>query len=160
MYQEGASTWSIGTLIAVPLCIALALIALIPAFLLLRWAKRNTQDYDFWPGLLLGLGCAAASLFLIVGLAVGMYPWKAEYHKYVTKVGTVETITSRLLGSSDSFQQKFVARFTDGRTFGCEDTRCSLVKPGDKLVLACKRTWQYAGVDGYDCNFIATEKRA
>ena len=31
---------------------------------------------------------------------------------------------------------------------------------GDRLQLACLRTWQYAGTDGYDCNFTSVTRRA
>ena len=56
-------------------------------------------------------------------------------------------------------EEKFVVRYEDGggQQFGCTDTRCASVKPGDTLTLACKRAWEWAATDGYDCRFRATE---
>lgn len=158
--REGDSTWSLGVLVAVPLVFLLALAFVVGGVLLRRWWKNNPSDFDADPAKWLSRGAFVMAVGLLVGIAAGTYPWKAEYHQYVTKVGTVESIRSRLLGSSDSFQQKFVARFTDGRELGCEDTRCALVRPGDRLAMACKRQWQYAGVDGYDCKFLASRREA
>lgn len=155
-YEEGSATWSLGVLIWLPVLI-LCVAALIAGGVLLRryWLSHPRDPETKW----LARFLFASAVLLVIGIAAGYYPWKAEYHQYVTKTGTIETISSRLLGSSDSFQQKFVVRYTDGREFGCEDTRCSLLKPGDALVLACKRTWQYAGVDGYDCKYIESRPR-
>jgi hypothetical protein len=41
----------------------------------------------------------------------------------------------------------------DGGTYGCTDTRCALVEPGDYLKLACKKAWEYGSTDGWDCRF-------
>jgi hypothetical protein len=37
--------------------------------------------------------------------------------------------------------------------YRCDDSRCSLLKPGDELSLWCIREWQQASTPGYDCNF-------
>ena len=153
--MEGDTSWSLGTLIGVPVAIAIFIICVaLASFLFAKWRDDSTYDAGiFGVGYFFFGGCAIAT---VVMTAVLMYPYHYEYHQYRTNVGEVAEIKSRLLGSSDSFQQKFVARFTDGRELGCEDTRCALVKPGDTLVLSCKRQWQYAGKDGYDCKYIDT----
>lgn len=158
--NEGDATWTLGLLIGLPVLVLITLVFVAVGTGLLVWWSANRHSCDSGIALALGLASYAVALCLVVGTAIGFYPWKAEYHQYVTKVGEVESIKARLLGSSGSFQQKFVARFVDGRELACDDTRCALVKPGDTLILACKRTWQYAGVDGYDCRFVASKRPA
>ena len=158
--MEGDATWTLPTLILLPLLLILIVVSLVVTVAAaMSWRSARTRG-SFTDAPVLLAGGVVALLVLGIGTAVGFYPYKAEYHQFVTKVGTVESIKSRLLGSSDSFQQKFVVRYTDGRLFGCEDTRCAVVKPGNTLTLACKRTWQYAGEDGYDCKYIRNEVRS
>lgn len=152
--SEGDATWTLGILILLPILIVATLVFLIAGIV---WvvSKWDLDTFDRVPG----WGMIILAVVILGCTALGFYPYKAEYHQYVTKVGTVKSIKSRLLGSSDSFQQKFVAEFTDGRKLGCEDTRCALVKPGDTLIMACKRQWQYAGTDGYDCKFLDSRRK-
>jgi len=152
--MEGNTTWTLEVLVLLPLVLLFIALLVIGGFFWWR-ANREFDTFEKVPAYALWVIAAIALVFV----AVGYYPYKAEYHQFVTKVGEVRSIKSRLLGSSDSFQQKFVVEYTDGRQFGCEDTRCALVKPGDKLTLACKRIWQYAGTDGYDCNFISSSRK-
>ena len=153
MNREGEATWSLGVLVWLPTLAILTVVLIVGGCFVYRAFKRDSMQ----DGIILAMAwaCWVGALVLAVGTVIGFYPWKAEYHQYVTKVGTVQSISKRIVGG-DKINEKFVARYTDGREFGCEDTRCALVKPGDRLVLACKRTWQYAGVDGYDCKFITT----
>lgn len=154
--QEGDATWSLGVLIGIPIILAVIAVLVGLGLWLRSYAKRHEDESfsDAPEAKWLARGLFALVGVVVIGSLIGYYPWKADYHQFVTKEGTVKTISSRLLGSSDSFQQKFVVQYEDGRQFGCEDTRCALIKPGDRLILACKRAWQYAGQDGYDCKFI------
>lgn len=152
--HEGDTSWSQGVLFGIPTTIIVFVFFMALWMICRRWVHKYPGHFDAGPVRVIKWVALTLAIITIVVSAVLFYPWKAEYHQYVVKEGTVENISSRLLGSSDSFQQKFVAEYTDGRKFGCEDTRCSLVRPGDHLVLACKRAWQFAGVDGYDCKFI------
>ncbi|WP_159540834.1 hypothetical protein [Aeromicrobium sp. 9AM] len=92
--------------------------------------------------------------------AWGFYPYSAEYHQWRTVSGDVTDVNSRILSTGkSSINQRFVVEI-DGQAYGCDDTRCASVKVGDVLTISCKREWQYAGVDGYGCNFVSNEARA
>lgn len=137
--------WSLGVLIGVPILIVLLLICA-------GWIGVSlSQDAGLaWIGVV-------AAVIILAFAAWAYYPYNAEYHKWNTVSGEVTAISSRLLttGSDDnkSINQRFVVTFADGANRSCDDTRCALVKVGDFLELQCKRHWQYAGVDGYDCNY-------
>jgi len=154
-HTDGDARWSINFLIGLPLLILL-IIALIVGTAFMFRAYRN--DVNSWgrDGMLLAfaIGLGLVTVIVIAVTAGGFYPYEKEYHAYVKKVGTVESVSKRLLPSGDAMQEKFVVHYTDGREFGCEDTRCALVKPGDRLVLACIRKWDYQASDGYDCGFV------
>lgn len=93
-------------------------------------------------------------------VAVGMWPYKADYHRWTAHSGTVSDVNRRMIADGNSTSQKYVVRFTGSRQeYGCQDTRCALIRPGDRIDLACKRAWQYAGTDGWDCNFIRNRGR-
>jgi hypothetical protein len=149
-HMATSGTWSIGTLIWVP--IATLLILGLVAFAVFMFMESELG---------MGLGFIAAALAIIIGSAlpsIGMYPYKGEYHQWRDVSGTVEKIDKRLIAHDKSMEDKFVVRFANsgGRQFGCDDTRCASVDPGDWLKLSCKRVWQYTGTDGYDCRFSAT----
>lgn len=143
-----SSSWSLGVLVGLPILglIALALLA----FGIFCFVADE-------PGL--GLGSIAV-LLVLIGLALsplGYYPYKAEYHQWRSRTGVVAEVSKRLVSDGDKgMNEKIVVRYRDGEgEFGCEDTRCALVKTGDTLDLKCKRAWQYASVSGYDCRFIS-----
>ena len=96
---------------------------------------------------------------LTVVVLAGLFPWEAEYHQYQERRGVVKEIGKRLLADGDSMSEKFVVRFegVDGE-FGCLDTRCAIVEPGDKLTVKCLMEWDYNGTDGHNCKFVRTEE--
>lgn len=150
--------WSLGTLIAFPACVIVT-IALVVAGFVFRSRMLNEPEDKFLNdrGLFRGLSWGAFGLALVVGIltAGSMYPYNADYHKWENQSGTVAKVSARFLGDGDKgTTQRFVVKFTDGRERSCDDTRCSLVEVGDRLTLSCKRHWQYAGEDGWDCNYI------
>lgn len=106
------------------------------------------ESYGEW-----GLGALISFLLaagLAGGIAWGMYPYDSEYHTWRTKAGVVQSVSSRLMGDQ---AEKFVVVLDDGQAYGIQDTRASLIKAGDTVVLRCKRAWQYAGTDGWDCAY-------
>jgi hypothetical protein len=150
-----ADSWSRGVLIGLPLA-AVALLAAVAGcviFGVVAWKDRDGYD----SGAYLGASVISAlTALVIVGATVwGMWPFKAEYHQWTQKSGTVTDVSSRFLAADKSTEQKFVVHLDDGQEYGCNDTRCSLVKVGDFLTLSCKRTWQFSGTDGWDCNYVA-----
>jgi hypothetical protein len=150
--------WSLGTLIWLPICALLVFACVVGLRYARRWLAREKiktgPSYDRYVGearvFMIALAVVLAGL---VGFtAIGMWPYKAEYHQWRDTVGTVETIDSRLLSGAT---ERFVVTFDDGRQRSCDDTRCAQVAEGDHLALACKRAWQWAGTHGYDCNYVS-----
>lgn len=149
--------WSIGVLVGLPA----GIIVFVGGLVLAWFMWRDMAGYDDelqWFGF---IGGCLASLAALVLLVIGLYPFDSQYHKWTTKTGTVAEVNRRMIANSDDggTDQKFVIRFTSGtQEYGCNDTRCALVKKGDKVQLSCKRVWQYSGTDGWDCNYLRTEK--
>ncbi len=152
-------SWSWGVLIGIPLIAAGLIVCSALSFLCARWAREVGKRENYYDrsdegfARLLAWAFAAAGVLLIVLAAWGFYPFKAEYHKWIPRVGTVTDVDRRIVGG-DSINEKIVVTYKNGAQYGCNDTRCASVDVGDDLALTCKRTWQYAGVDGYDCNFL------
>lgn len=147
--------WSLGVLIGGSILALIALVGL-AGVILGVWVKATDRDGDGggWPIIGLGVGVILFAVVWAAAPFIGFYPYKAEYHHWETQQGTVEKVSARFLGDGKSTTQRFVVLFTDGRERACDDTRCSLVQPGDHLTLSCKRHWQYAGEDGWDCNYV------
>lgn len=144
-----ADSWSLGVLILVPV----TLVCLLIGFAFVIWGAI-TDDYDS------GLGFFGGLLIIVVTVAAagfGFYPYHTQYHKWHTSTNTVKSISSRFLGSDSGTTQRFVVGFGNGELRSCDDTRCALVKVGDKLTLSCKRAWQFSGTDGWDCNYVKDE---
>jgi uncharacterized SAM-binding protein YcdF (DUF218 family) len=102
---------------------------------------------------------AAVIAALIVG-GIGTwtaFPFSGQYHRYVPESGVVTAVGSRFLASDTNgggSTQKFVVTFTDGRSYGCLDTRCANVTKGDHLTLLCEREFQFnAPNEGWNCNW-------
>jgi nitrogen fixation-related uncharacterized protein len=152
---SGDYTWSLGTLIGLPIAGFLAVICLAVAVAAFLWRRSmDLSDYDrtFATGSIVG---GIVSLVLVV-IATGwfMWPWKAEYHQWRDTSGTVVAVDSRLLSDGHGTTQRFVVTLDGDRQRACDDTRCAQVKPGDDLTLKCKRAWQWAATPGWDCNFV------
>lgn len=147
------TTWSLGVLIGLPLTLLLLLACLVLMILGAVWARR---DSDGWQ--VTGFGVVVGAIVLVIA-AWRFYPYSAEYHQWQPASGQVESIDSRLvsIGNDKSPSERFVVTLDDGEQYACDDTRCAQVKPGDLLDLSCKRAWQYAGTDGWDCKFYGRE---
>lgn len=151
--------WSLGVLIGGPVA-AVFLLASVAALLLSVRAYHRDQAMDWLDGPGLGLGLGIAGIVLVLGIsAIAYYPYSHDYHYWSTKTGVVAEVNKRVISHDSGIEQRFVVRFTGStQEYACDDTRCSLVQKGDRLELSCKRAWQYAGRDGWDCNYIATRK--
>jgi hypothetical protein len=141
---------SLGVYIGLPITLILALgcgAVLVFAPLIARW----------WDVSILApvAGGAAAAAVVAVVFVLSWFPFSGEYHQWTQLRGTVAQSSSRLVGADNSTSQRFVVAFKGNQgQFSCDDTRCSLVHPGDVLTLSCKRSWQYVGTSGYDCNYV------
>lgn len=117
------------------------------------YMRRHDDDWliAFIPGVLCVLVTAGLT-------AWGMFPYDMQYHRYKHVAGTVDNVQTRLLADGDSgTTQNFAVRLREaGDIYRCDDTRCSLLKPGDHLELWCIREWQYAATSGWVCKFDKT----
>lgn len=146
------TSWSLGVKIGGPIAAVIVFLALAYVIAMATWRPDNPSDRADRPWWLAG---GVVALLIALAVPAGFfYPWSAEYHQWVPKHGTVAEIGSRFVGADKSTTQRFVVRLDDGGQYACDDTRCSLVKVGDLLSLSCKRHWQFAGTDGWDCNYV------
>lgn len=150
-------TPSLGTIIGLPVLLILIIAAAITGALF--WRARQNSDDPFWAGSAIAAWVTTACL--IIGTAIGMWPYKAEYHAWNSASGTVKAMDARLVSTGEAgMEQRFVVTFTDGRQRACDDTRCATVKPGDVLALKCKRHYQWGATPGWDCNWLDNRKPA
>lgn len=112
---------------------------------------RN-YDGEYW---FLMAGAPALWLVFMLILTASTYPHRAEYHRWERTEGRVVEVGERLIPSGEAVQQRVVLDIEDVGPRGCDDTRCTLIEPGDTVTLDCKRSWQWAGEDGYRCAYVS-----
>jgi hypothetical protein len=146
---------SLGIIIGLPV-VALVLAALAVVFFLLhRWAKKYPKHDEHVTAIVLKWAAFAAAVIASIVTAFALWPYQWEYHSWQTTTGTVQTVSNRLVSTGEkSMEQRFVVAFTDGRQRSCDDSRCSLLRPGMTLTLRCKRAYQWGATPGYDCNYV------
>lgn len=150
------TSWSLGVLIGLPVWILLLIVLTVCVAFGFFLVRRDGRGVNYWSdGELVLVWSTVFFVLVFLSGALLFYPYKAEYHQWRTMGGEVVKIDSRLL---DGANQKFVVTFANGDQLGCNDTRCAAIETGDVLWLSCKRTWQYAGTDGWDCNFVKAER--
>ena len=133
------------------------LIAILTALVPVMYRKHaRARYYDGDTFLWMARGLIASVVIVVAFTAGALFPWEKPYHYFETYSGPVAEIEARLLADGDGMSEKFAVRF-EGSTqeYGCEDTRCALVQPGDTLTLRCIKVWEYSGTDGYDCSFVS-----
>lgn len=155
--------WSLGSLIAFPifaflwlLCVAVFLIAVVVAI------RSDKGSDDRGVGITFAFGSAfiGTIILAVVASPLGMYPYKVEYHKWIPHDGAIGKIAERQVSTGDGMETKYVVQFEgSGQQYGCNDTRCALLEPGDYLALSCKKVWEWAATDGYDCRFVKSEAK-
>ena len=156
----GESHYSLGLLIGLPIFI-IFIAAFIVAGLFLRSYSNSADVYDRSMVVLAKWFCWGLAGTLVIGALLGFYPYKHEYHAWQNVDGTVTSTNSRFLASNNGTDQKFVVTFKGSdQQFGCSDTRCSTIREGDWLEITCKRSFQWFGTPGYDCNFVDYKQKA
>jgi hypothetical protein len=109
-------------------------------------------------GRLVAFTSIAGGLILLL-VAVGMWPWKHDYHYWIDKRGTIEQVSKRLVSDGDNgMQEKIVVRLDTG-VFGVTETRATLLKRGDKIHLRCKRAYEWGTpyqAHGWDCKYVSS----
>jgi hypothetical protein len=122
---------------------------------------KHLEKSSDWDGetdyiILLKWGGRTALLIGILFAAWTFFPYNMDYHSYKPVEGNVSNVANRLITAGDKggTNQKFVVTFQgSNQPYGCEDTRCALIKKGEPLKLNCIKVWQYASVPGYDCRY-------
>lgn len=95
-------------------------------------------------------------LLVTIGIfIVATWPlFDMEYHSYKLVNGQVAESQSRLLAEGKGTTQNFAVMLAGTNDiYRCDDTRCSLLKPGDHIWMWCIREWQQAATPGYVCNY-------
>lgn len=152
-----ADTWTAGTVIGLPIAAVVALLFIAAAVVFFFLASQEDRSGYSDRGLFIGsgIGSVLCVLATVVITVLAFYPFQSEYHRWHTTSGTVTAISSRLIGADKSTTQRFVVDLAGVGLRSCDDTRCAAISKGDYLTLACKRSWQWSGTDGYDCNFVS-----
>lgn len=150
----GTPRWSLGVLVGGPAFVLVIAVLVTGGVWLLR---RQWDDYDRGMAHFFGWGLVGVAVIVAIFAGVGFYPYSAQYHQWTPTSGVVATTNSRFLGDGNGgTSQKFVVTFKgSGQQYGCNDTRCASVKPGDSLTITCIRSFQWFGTPGYDCNFVS-----
>lgn len=150
--------WSLGFIVGM---VVTAIIVLTSVFAIIHFRRKAREARDRWDrgDFVFYSRIAIGVLVVTVGVAaVATFPWTKPYHYWETQSGVVRQIEARLLADGDGMSEKYAVRFEgDNQEFGCKDTRCALVSPGDMLTLRCIKVWVYSGTDGYDCSFVSNE---
>lgn len=134
----------------------IGLVILIFGIVYLLAGGYDTEDIA-WTAIVIG---GIWSFIVFLGFGIGMWPWDSAHHTYVEYNGSVVQTNSRLLSNGNSgTDQKFAIQLAgSNQVYGCADTRCSLVQPGDVVTLACIQVYQLNATDGLDCNFVSSTK--
>lgn len=140
--------YTVGTLIGVPFLLIMLVIGIAIGI----WLRKSWLKADRDLGTLFIGGTPLAILVLVI---VFFWPLEKEYHYWTPVGGTVEKVDRRLVSEGKGMAEKIVIKFEDSpQSYGIEDTRAALLKPGDKTMLLCKRAHQWGpSVDGYDCRW-------
>lgn len=121
------------------------------------WGLRNLRS-DHFAAPVVFLGAVVAVAAVVMFTAGAWPPFNMDYHQYRSVHGTVAEVQDRFLGGEHGSTQLFAVRLAGSdQVYRCDDTRCSLLKPGDEVWLWCKREWQQASTPGFVCNFDRAE---
>lgn len=143
-----SASWSIGYLVGWPVWVILLV-----AIAIVAWAFFSDDE----PAA--GLGWTAAFIGTLIFMLSpwGLYPTGgADYHKWSPKSGEVESVNKRLVSKDKSMEEKYVIVFKGSpQEYGVEDTRAALIQSGDKVVVKCKRHYQWGSTPGYNCRWVS-----
>lgn len=152
------SHWSLGVLVGLPILVLLVVgLGALGAYLFRKCRTEDEVDGPFLLGAAAVCWLAALITLVLMLAPTGYYPYKAEYHQWRPVSGQVAEVSKRLVSDGDhGMQEKIVVLYKGNpQEYGCDDTRCALVKTSDVLDLSCIRHWQYASTSGYDCRFVS-----
>lgn len=103
------------------------------------------------------MGGSAVCALLILGCWWwGMaFTTSDDYHSWNVKQGRVERVAKRLIATDNGMSERYVVTI-NGQPYGIDDTRATLVKPGDVVSLRCKKDFQWGvprSAHGWACRW-------
>ena len=148
-----ADTPTLGLLFGVPVAILATLLTIAGVIgLVMSWRSRNSYGSD--DQAVIGGG------LLVCGLVIGainmwaLWPYQHDYHFWMPVTGKVSQVSKRLVPAGEKSMMERYVLVIDGKPYGVDDTRASLVKPGQTVSIACKREYQWGSRDhGYGCKW-------
>lgn len=134
--------WTLGVLIGLPITAVVVIGLILAAIYFFR------DSYGFEIGLLF----AGFAAIVLGSVALGMYPYKAEYHQWRPVEGTVQQVDKRMVKDGDGMSERYAVTIND-TVYGVDDTRASTLREGSHVRLSCIKEWQWAASDGYGCRW-------
>lgn len=156
---------SIGYIVGTSVAAVLTVAAVVAAFRLAAWRRRELASNNPYgeAGLARGftiLAVAAAVAVVVGWVGIAWPPLDMDYHRYSTVTGTVTSVEKRLVSDGEGMSEKYVVQLEgDTQQYGCLDTRCSAIKENEDVELSCLRVWAWYGSDGFDCEYITAGGR-
>lgn len=149
--------WSLGVLVGLPIAALCALSLAVVLIIGIRMLRSPSRDDRDWAVL---QACFSGALLVVVVVVTGfvMWPWDVRFHQWRPVSGTVQQTSSRLIPVGDRGVEQRIVLLIAGKPYGCDDTRCALLQPGDTVHLACKPEYQLAGEAGEGCEFLSSSR--
>ena len=105
------------------------------------------------------IACVIGGLF-VAGVIFGVWAWATwppfdtQYHTYYPTTITVAQTNERILSDGQgNVSQRIAILATNCNTYGCDDTRCTVLTKGETVTLMCEQEWETNGVPGEVCNW-------
>jgi hypothetical protein len=152
--MPGDTKLEVGWVIGLTLIGVLLLTFGLLAWWTLRTLRREGYRWHAVPdGRLIGSGLTGILALIVVPVFV-LTTWPTfnlDYHRWQYVAGTVATVETRLVEQTELYAVTLTE--TGDQVYRCDDTRCSVVKTGDRLGMWCIYQWQQASTPGMVCNF-------
>jgi hypothetical protein len=156
LHAETANGYVVGMIIVIVLSALAVLIGLAAGAL---FGPDDRDKLVSIPGAIIGIVCGGA----VAALCWGIFTWATwppfspQYHTYVPVTMTVKEVSSRFISDGGgSVNQRVAITSADGTIYGCDDTRCTTLQPGQVVTLLCVKEWEGNGVPGEVCNWGKT----
>ena len=153
----GEYQWGLGVYVGLPILALLVAVCVAVAVAAGRLHRKDTNHEFTEEFRWIRNGFAVAAPVVLVLGALCWYPFTParEFHAWNKVAGPVASISNRFLGDGNgSMSQRIVVRFAGSNgLYGCDDSRCTSLKAGDRVALLCKREWQFRGQSGWECKW-------
>lgn len=137
----------------VSMVVAGILLAVLVAVIVDTWGEKSRDQYGMTDaGMVRGL-TVAITLPLLIGFAIGLYPYEREHHWYESHTETIVAKDAATFNVNED--NEFRIELSNGITFRSDDYRFVALSVGDTVTVNCIRNWNYLSQDDYDCKFGA-----